>query len=95
MSSIIIYQSMSSYIADTFCLYSASASAACAFLRSFGAFVLPLSVVSLFGSLGYGWGGSVIALIAVVIGIPTPILLWVFGARLRKRSRLAGLDQDS
>ena len=89
MSSMILYQCMSTYIADTFNLYSASASAACAFLRSFGAFLLPLFVVSLFGNLGYGWGGSIIGLIAIVIGIPTPILLWVFGARLRKASCLA------
>jgi hypothetical protein len=88
MSSMVIFQCISTYLADTYSVYSASASAACAFLRSLGAFVFPLFVVSLFGQLGYGWGGSIVGLISIVIGIPTPILLWVFGPRLRNCSIL-------
>jgi len=83
----ITYQSTSSYIADTYGLYSASASAACAFLRSMLAFTFPLLVPSLFGSLGYGWGGSVLCLVAVVIGIPAPLIVWFWGPRLRGASR--------
>ncbi|KAK3323348.1 major facilitator superfamily transporter [Cercophora scortea] len=88
-SSIICYQCIAAYIADTYTLYSASASAACSFLRSFAAFIFPLFVPYLFGSLGYGVAGSLLGGLGVVIGIPTPILFWVFGKRLRERSRFA------
>jgi hypothetical protein len=91
-SSIICYQCMAAYIADTYTLYSASASAACNFLRSMAAFIFPLFVPYLFSSLGYGVGGSILGGLGVVIGIPTPILFWIYGKRLRERSRFANVS---
>ncbi|KAL3295089.1 MFS multidrug transporter [Colletotrichum asianum] len=88
-STMISYQCISAYIADSYPQYTASASAACCFMRSMFAFVVPLFVPALFGKLGYGLGGSLLAGIAVVIGIPAPILLWVFGARPRGMSRFS------
>ncbi|CAI0642219.1 unnamed protein product [Colletotrichum noveboracense] len=88
-STMISYQCISAYIADSYPQYTASASATCCFMRSMFAFVFPLFVPALFGKLGYGLGGSLLAGIAVVIGIPAPILLWVFGARLRCMSRFS------
>lgn len=46
---------------------------------------LALCAPYLFKDLGYGWGGTLLAGIAVAIGIPAPILLWTFGARLREK----------
>ncbi|KAL0936843.1 major facilitator superfamily transporter [Colletotrichum truncatum] len=86
-SSMVSYQCVSAYIADSYPLHSASASAACSFVRSMCAFAFPLFVPALFGNLGYGIGGSVLAVIAVVVGIPAPILLWLYGAKLRAMSR--------
>lgn len=77
---------MSAYLSDTYTLHSASASAACSFFRSMAAFIFPLFVPYLFSSLGYGVGGSLLGSLAVVIGIPVPILLWFFGERLRKNA---------
>ncbi|KAK3395189.1 major facilitator superfamily transporter [Podospora didyma] len=88
-SSIICYQCIAAYIADTYTLYSASASAACSFLRSFAAFIFPLFVPYLFGSMGYGAAGSMLGCLAIAIGIPTPILFWAYGQRLREWSRFA------
>ncbi|KAK0614965.1 MFS multidrug transporter [Bombardia bombarda] len=88
-SSIICYQCIAAYIADTYTLYSASASAACSFLRSMAAFIFPLFVPYMFGSLGYGVSGSLLGGLGIVIGIPTPILFWIYGKRLRERSRFA------
>ncbi|KAK2042153.1 major facilitator superfamily transporter [Colletotrichum somersetense] len=88
-SSMISYQCISAYIADCFSLHTASASAACSFLRSMAAFSFPLFVPALFGNLGYGWGGSLLAIIAVVLGVPAPLLLWKFGQRLRTKSRFS------
>lgn len=83
----ISYQCIGAYIADCYGQYTASASAACCFLRSLGAFAFPLFAPSLFNSLGYGWGGTVLTLVAVVIGVPAPLLFWKFGATLRRVSR--------
>ncbi|KAI1869855.1 uncharacterized protein JN550_005445 [Neoarthrinium moseri] len=88
-SSMISYQCIGAYIADSYDNYTASASAACCFLRSLGAFAFPLFVPALFGNLGYGWGGSVLVLVAIVIGIPAPLLFWKYGARLRRSSRFS------
>ncbi|KAI8254400.1 Efflux pump vrtL [Colletotrichum sp. SAR11_239] len=46
-------------------------------------------LVDTYTRLDYGWGNTLLALIAVGIGLPGPILLWVFGERLRKRSQFA------
>ncbi|KZL68108.1 MFS polyamine transporter [Colletotrichum tofieldiae] len=90
-SSMIAYQS--AYITDCFSLHTASASAACCFLRSMTAFAFPLFVRALFGDLGYGWGGSLLAIVAVVVSVPVPLLLWNFGQRLRTRSRFGTSQQ--
>lgn len=85
----VTYQCTAAYIADAYGLHSASASAACAFLRSVLGFVFPLLVPALFGTLGYGRGGSVLGAVAVVIGIPAPWVIWFWGGRLRGASRFA------
>lgn len=85
----ISYQCIGAYIADSYPLYTASASAACCFLRSLGAFSFPLFVPALFGNLGYGWGGTILALVAVIIGVPAPILFLKYGDRLRRNSRFS------
>jgi hypothetical protein len=40
-----------------------------------------------YSSLGYGWGNTTIAFIALAIGIPGPLLIWKFGPELRKKAR--------
>ena len=87
--SIICYQCISAYISDAYTLHSASASAACAFLRSTLAFIFPLFVPALFGNLGYGIGGSIVGSIAIVLGIPAPWIIWRYGAGMRGSSRFA------
>ncbi|KAG2068450.1 hypothetical protein BDR04DRAFT_1143819 [Suillus decipiens] len=42
----------------------------------------------MFAVLGYGWGNSVLAGIAIVIGIPFPIWIYYAGERMRARSSL-------
>jgi hypothetical protein len=74
---------------DTYTRFAASAIAAGTVLRSLAGFGFPLFGEKLFDSLDYGWGNTVLALIAVVIGWPAPLLLWKFGPDLRKRSPFA------
>ena len=63
-------------------------------MRSVVAFMFPLFVPALFGRLGYGLGGSVIAVIAIVLGIPAPWIIWLYGSRLRGQSRFAQTEDE-
>ena len=77
------------YALDVYSTYAASASAGSLFLRSLAGFAFPLFAPYLYLSLGLGWGNSVLALIALVIGLPVPFLLWFYGPALRRRSTYA------
>ncbi|KAI0549243.1 MFS general substrate transporter [Xylaria curta] len=79
-----VYLPTQAYIIDAYPLYSASGLAAFTVLRSIVAAFLPLAGPPLFSSLGLGWGSSVLGFITVGL-IPIPILVIVFGTRLRKR----------
>jgi hypothetical protein len=48
--------------------------------------VLPLGGQKLYSTLGYGWGNSLLAFIALGL-TPLPVLLMRFGERLRKGDR--------
>jgi hypothetical protein len=87
--SMISYLCNQTYVVDTYTRYAASASAASSLLRSLAAFSFPLFAPYLFRDLGYGWGASVLGLVAVVLGIPAPFVFWKYGERLRKRSLFA------
>lgn len=48
--------------------------------------------VSRYANLGYGWGNSLLAFIAMFVGIPATIALRYYGPALRKRSTYARDD---
>ena len=77
------------YIVDAFPNHAASATAAANVLRSFTAFEFPIFAPALYARLGWGWGNSVLALVAMTLGVPIAFLLRRFGAALRARSSLA------
>ena len=85
-------QCTQTYAVDTYPLYAASAGAAGTFLRSLAGFGFPLFAPYMYDSLGYGWGNSLIALIAMLLGIPAPFLLWRYGPWLRAKSQYAAGD---
>lgn len=82
-------QCLQVYTVDAYTRYAASALAAIVLLRSLAGFGFPLFAPYLFKALEYGWGNSVLAFIAIGIGFPAPVLLWVFGQRLRAASPFA------
>ena len=86
---IIIFQCTQTYIVDAYTQYAASALAASTVLRSIAAFGFPLFAPYMYDALDYGWGNSLLAFIAIGIGIPSPILLWIYGKRLREKSPYA------
>ncbi|KAG2118857.1 multidrug resistance protein 4 [Suillus discolor] len=76
------------YLVDTF-TYAASATAAASTFRSLLGFAFPLFGEQMFAALGYGGGNSLLAGIAIVIGIPFPVWIYFAGERMRTNSSLA------
>lgn len=83
---IVGFQCIQGYMVDAYTLYAASAVGAGTVLRSLAGFGFPLFAPYLYDRLDYGWGNTTLALVAVVVGWPAPILLWKYGETLRKRS---------
>lgn len=89
IGSIMVFQGIQVYVVDAYTRYAASAMAAASLLRSLTGMGFPLFAPYMFEKLDYGWGNSLLAFISIAIGFPAPILLWYFGADLRKRSTFA------
>jgi multidrug resistance protein len=83
------FQCIQTYIVDSYTRYAASAVGAATVLRSLAGFGFPLFAPYMYASLGYGWGNSVLGFIAIALGCPAPILLWLYGEKLRKKSTFA------
>lgn len=86
------FQCIQTYLIDVYTTYAASALAAVSLGRCILAFIFPLIVKQLYDALDYGWGTSLLAFIAIGLGLPFPILLWYYGAVLRARSLYATDD---
>lgn len=82
---IIILMGINTFLVDAYTRHAASAIAASTVLRSLAGGLLPLCGLKLYDKLGYGWGNSLLAFVALGIS-PIPILFQLFGARLRARS---------
>ncbi|KAG2042964.1 multidrug resistance protein 4 [Suillus americanus] len=76
------------YLVDTF-TYAASAIAAASMFRSLLAFVFPLFGEQMFAALGYGRGNSLLAGLAIIIGIPFPVWIYFAGEGIRAKSSFA------
>jgi len=75
------------YLVDSF-QYAASAIAAATVIRSLFGFVFPLFGEQMFDALGNGGGYSLLAGLAIVIGIPFPIWIYYAGEKIRAKSDL-------
>ncbi|KAI0055615.1 MFS polyamine transporter [Artomyces pyxidatus] len=78
-----------SYVIDTFTLRAASAMAAVSCLRSLAGFGFPLFAPPMYEALGFGKGNTILAGVAVLLGVPAPFLLWRYGERIRGASKHA------
>ena len=76
-------------VVDAYTRYAASAVGAATVLRSLAGFGFPLFAPYMYNALGYGWGNSLLGFVAVGLGIPAPVLLWMYGQKLRERSPFA------
>ncbi|TRX89231.1 hypothetical protein FHL15_009929 [Xylaria flabelliformis] len=78
--------SIQAYVIDAYSDYTSSALSAAQFLKSLTAFLFPLFAPSLYKSLGYGVGNTLLAVIGLTVGIGSPFLLLKYGARLRSKT---------
>ncbi|KAI0079771.1 multidrug resistance protein 4 [Panus rudis PR-1116 ss-1] len=72
------------YLVDSF-QFAASALAAASVFRSMLGFAFPLFGEQMFDAMGYGGGNSLLAGLAIVLGIPFPVWLYFNGEKLRMR----------
>jgi len=84
----LIFVAYLNYLVDTYLMYAASAIAANTIVRSAAGASAPLFTRQMFGALGVGPGGSLVAGVATLLaGIP--FLFYRYGERIRIRSRFA------
>ena len=76
------------YFVDAYTRYAASAIAANTIVRSLVGGILPLAGQPMFTKLGYGWGSSLLAFIALALA-PLSWLIVKYGERLRTNPRFA------
>lgn len=82
-------QCATNYMVDAHTNYLASAIGATWFLRGFRGFGLPLLSPYLYEDLEFGWGNTVLACAAFMLGAPAAIYLWIWGHALRGKSKFA------
>ncbi|KAK6614377.1 major facilitator superfamily transporter [Botrytis cinerea] len=80
------YLPVQMYLVDTYTIYAASATGACTIIRSICSTLIPLSANPLYDHLGYGWGNSVLAFIAIGF-VPIALLVLRYGERIRTNPR--------
>lgn len=83
------YQAIQTYVIDSYTKYAASAVAAVTTMRSLAGFAFPLFAPEMYAALGYGWGNTLLAGVAIAFGVPAPWLFWKYGEKLRARSQFA------
>jgi DHA1 family multidrug resistance protein-like MFS transporter len=81
-----IFQAALNYLVDTFTQYAASAVAANTFLRSCFAGAFPLVVTPLYHNIGVGPASSITGGFAALL-VPVPFVFYVYGKRIRRRSK--------
>ncbi|KAF5650392.1 major facilitator superfamily transporter [Fusarium sp. NRRL 52700] len=84
----LLFMGMTNYLTDVFRSHSASALGAAAMLRSVGATTLPLAADSMYDNLGFHWAPSVLAFIALAMGV-IPFVFIRYGERLARSSKTA------
>ena len=84
LGNMLFFMPMIGYLVDAYTIYAASALAANTILRSIGGGLLPLAGQSMYASLGYGWGNSLLGFI--LIGFtPVILLLYRYGEYVRTK----------
>ena len=81
------YMASQMYMVDCFTIHTVSATGGASVIRSIIGVVLPLAANPMYRTLGYGWGNSLLAFIAL-LNIAVALLLLRYGKYLRTRFRV-------
>jgi hypothetical protein len=87
---------VTTYVVDAYKKYAASAVAGIAFLENFVAAFLPLATQSMYRTLGFQWGSSLLGFIALMLSF-IPVVLLRYGKGIRAKSPFmsqAGYEGD-
>lgn len=87
LGNFITSQALLAYMLDEFGEYAASANAATKILSFTLGFVFPIFAPQLYERLGYGWGNSLLAFVWIVLAVPAPFAIWLWGDKLRAIGR--------
>ncbi|KAI0465303.1 Synaptic vesicle transporter SVOP [Komagataella kurtzmanii] len=90
----LLYNPANNYIVDSYQHYAASGLAAKTFLRSIWGASVPLFTVQMYHRLGYQWATSLMAFISLAC-CAIPFMFFIFGARIRQRSKYAYTGEGS
>ena len=83
--SILIFTAIQTYLVDAFEGHAASAIGANAVLRGIAGATIPLGGLGLYERLGWGWGNSLLAFLALAFA-PMPLLIGAYGGKIRRLS---------
>ncbi|KAK6465393.1 putative transporter C530 [Scheffersomyces coipomensis] len=79
-----VFQALQSYLIDMNTKYAASSVAAAALFRSLFGFTFPLFANKMYAKLNYGWANTMCGIIGLILGVPFPIICYIYGERIRK-----------
>ncbi|ORY11706.1 major facilitator superfamily domain-containing protein [Clohesyomyces aquaticus] len=91
-----IFLSLLNYIVDAYLMFAASAIAANTFMRSIFGGVFPLFATYMFEGMGIQWASTLLGCVAVLL-VPMPIVFYVYGKKIRLKSKFApapDIEQD-
>ncbi|KAI0062506.1 putative caffeine resistance protein 5 [Artomyces pyxidatus] len=91
IAGILLFNSVLNYLADAYPLYAASVLAGNDLMRSLFGAAFPLFAGAMYRNLGTGWASTLLGLLSCAF-IPIPILLYVYGERIRMVSKRARHD---
>lgn len=89
MGIMIIIQAVTTYITDCYPTHANSAVSCVAFGENMFAAFLPLATRDMYETLGFQWASSLLGFLAIAVSVG-PLLLVVFGPRIRARSSMIG-----
>jgi len=83
----------SNYLVNSYSIYAASALAGNAVLRSILGATLPLAGPAMYARLGPNWAGTLLGLLEAIC-IPIPLVFYLYGGKIRARSKLIQAMQE-
>jgi multidrug resistance protein len=89
---ILVFSGVFTFLVEAYPLYAASALSANSFARSSFAGAFPLFGVQMYNTMGFHWASTFLALLCLVMA-PFPYLFFIYGKRLRRRSRFASASE--